>query len=86
MVIAPIAPFRLSSRPVVIPFNSQVKITLLASTPNKQEKEARCVIDGQHGYVMAAGSHVTIKRSFRKARFIRFNGGFYERVRTKLTR
>jgi NAD+ kinase len=86
MVIAPIAPFRLAARPVVIPISSVVQIKLLPTTPNKQEKEARVVIDGQHGYVMAAGQTVTVKRATRKSRFIRFEGGFYERVRTKLTR
>jgi len=86
MVISPIAAFRLTARPVVIPLDSEVHITLIAGTPGKVEKEARVVIDGQHGYALAGGSTVTIKPSRRKARFIRFDGGFYERVRTKLTR
>ncbi|MBI2077339.1 MAG: NAD(+)/NADH kinase [Euryarchaeota archaeon] len=86
MVISPIAPFRLAARPVVIPFDSLVTVTLVQGATERTDKIARAVVDGQHGYAVNAGSQVTIKPSKRKARFIRFDGGFYERVRTKLTR
>lgn len=86
LVISPIAPFRLGARPVVIPADSEVKITLLEGTRGRIEKEGRVVVDGQHGYSLAINNVVTIKLSSRKSRFIRFTGGFYDRVRTKLTR
>jgi NAD+ kinase len=86
LVISPIAPFRLGARPVVIPAESEVAITLLEGTRGKTEKEGRVVVDGQHGFPMSVGNSVTIQLSERKSRFIRFTGGFYDRVRTKLTR
>lgn len=86
LVISPIAPFRLGARPVVIPADSEVKITLLEGTRGKVEKEGRVVVDGQHGYALAVNDSVKLKLSQRKSRFIRFTGGFYDRVRTKLTR
>lgn len=86
MVISPIAPFRLAARPIVIPFDSEVTVGLVSGASDRTDKVARAVVDGQHGYAMNAGMSVTIRPSKRKARFIRFDGGFYERVRTKLTR
>lgn len=86
VVISPIAPFRLGARPVVIPFKSEVVLELVEGASDKVDKQARVVIDGQHGYAFALKSKLTIKPSSRKARFIRFEGGFYERVRTKLAR
>jgi NAD+ kinase len=86
IVISPIAPFRLGARPVVIPASSEIKITLLEGTRGRTEREGRVVVDGQHGYALGVGSIVTTRLSQRKSRFIRFTGGFYDRVRTKLTR
>lgn len=86
IVISPIAPFRLAARPVVIPSSSEVEVTILEGTRGKTEKEGRVVVDGQHGFSMARGSVVRVRPSDRVARFVRFDGGFYERVRTKLTR
>lgn len=85
IVISPIAPFRLAARPIVIPYESEVKVSLVEVSGEKV-KEAQVVIDGQHRYPLRGGETVTIRPSKRKARFVRFDGGFYERVRTKLTR
>lgn len=88
VVISPIAPFRLAARPLVVPFKSDIKVTLLERPlqGRDRDKEAKVVIDGQHGFGIPAGGSVFIKPSARRARFVRFGGGFYERVRTKLTR
>lgn len=85
-VLAPIAPFRLAARPWVVPGDSTVELTLLERDSAVHDKQARVVIDGQHGFGMSHGSTVRIEPSPRKARFIRLGSGFYERVRTKLTR
>lgn len=85
-LIAPIAPFRLAARPLVIPYDSQVDVTLLERKSGKDDIGAKVVIDGQHGYGLPYDGVVTIKPSARKSRFIRFQKNFYGRVRTKLTR
>ncbi|MFA5945163.1 MAG: inositol monophosphatase family protein [Candidatus Thermoplasmatota archaeon] len=86
-VLAPIAPFRLSARPWVVPSDSAVELTLLErDSANNAEPSARVVVDGQHGVDVSPGQTVRIGPSARKSRFIRLGSGFYERVRTKLTR
>ena len=85
-VLAPIAPFRLSARPWVVPSDAVIELTLEPRDSAVETAEARVVVDGQHGFPVAAGAAVRIMPSPRKARFIRLGSGFYERVRTKLTR
>ncbi len=85
VVVGPIAPFRLGARPIVAPNSSTITITLL-ERKIQDEVPAKLVIDGQYGYGVTAETPIVVKPSKRKARFIRFNGGFYDRVRTKLTR
>lgn len=85
LVVSPIAPFRLGSRPLVVPYPSKIKVTLLERRWHT-EKPAKVVIDGQRGFAVGSNDVITIERSAKKARLIRFNGGFYDRVRTKLTR
>ncbi len=85
-VLAPIAPFRLAARPWVVPGDAEIEVTLLGRDSLQDEKQARVVVDGQHGFGVAPGSTVRIAPSDRKARFVRLGSGFYERVRTKLMR
>lgn len=85
-VLAPIAPFRLAARPWVVPADAPVELELLERDSGPRTKQARVVIDGQHGFPVEPGTRVRIERSPRKARFVRLGFGFYERVRTKLTR
>lgn len=85
-VITPLAAFRLGSRPFVVPYESKVTITLVGRASRETPEQAKVVVDGQHAWVVGPGQSVTMKPSERKGRFVRFNGGFYERVRTKLTR
>ncbi len=85
-VLAPIAPFRLSARPWVIPEACCVEVTVVERESIDSEKPAKVVVDGQHATPIGPGETVTIRASKRKARFVRLGSGFYERVRTKLTR
>lgn len=84
VVVSPIAPFRLAARPLVVPYSSTIQIHVLER--EIRENVAKVVVDGQYGFEIPPTGTVTIGPSERRARFIRFNGGFYERVRTKLTR
>lgn len=85
-VLAPIAPFRLAARPWIVPADAMVELTLMERDSAVDDKQARVVIDGQHGFEVAPGQVVRIGPAQRKARFVRLGSGFYERVRTKLTR
>ncbi len=85
-VLAPIAPFKLSARPWVVPAESEVRLTLMERDSAQGMQQARVVIDGQQGYDVDTGSTVIVTESDHKARYVRLGGGFYERVRTKLIR
>ena len=85
-VLAPIAPFKLSARPWVVPASSVVELTLMDRDSAQGVQQARVVVDGQHGLDMDTGATLTVRQSDRKARYVRLGGGFYERVRTKLIR
>ncbi len=86
IVLAPIAPFKLASRPWVVPADARIEVTLLERDSAQGMQQARAVIDGQMGHNVDTGSTLRISLSDHKARFVRLGTGFYERVRTKLTR
>jgi len=78
--IVPIAPFKLSSRPWVVPDTSTIKIKL--TNPGK---EAFVVVDGQYKERITETDTVTITHFATPARFIRLEeNGFYEKVKNKL--
>jgi NAD+ kinase len=81
IVVVPVAPFKLSSRPWVIPSDSEIKIRL--SSPNK---EAVIAIDGQKSYRIKPEDTVRLKKSKFPARFVKISDTcFYERVQRKLS-
>ncbi len=81
MVIAPLAPFKLSARPWVVPLDRKVGIMLSAKS-----KESKIVIDGRVAKPVTPESDIVITGSEKKARFIRFGESFYQMVRLKLMR
>jgi len=81
MVIAPIAPFKLSARPWVVPIDKKIGIKLL-----HKSKKSHLVIDGESSQPITIDSKITITGSEKKARFIRFGESFYQMVRLKLVR
>lgn len=81
MVIAPLAPFKLSARPWIIPMKRKVGIQLLSKS-----KESKLVIDGSFATSITPKSDISITVSEKKAQFIRFGETFYEMVRLKLMR
>jgi NAD+ kinase len=79
-IIVPLAPFKLSARPWIIPGSSTIKVEMTIP-----EKEAAVVIDGQHSYSMKENDIVTITKAEHPARFISSSvNGFYEKVQSKL--
>jgi NAD+ kinase len=81
IVVVPVAPFKLSSRPWVIPSDSEITIKLSAP-----KKEAVIAIDGQKSYRIKPDDIVKLKKSKFPARFVKISDAcFYERVQRKLT-
>jgi len=81
MVIAPLAPFKLSARPWVIPLRKKIDIRLIGKS-----KQCKLVIDGENPHPVTTDSHIIITGSEKKTRFIRFGESFYQMVRLKLVR
>lgn len=81
MIIAPLAPFKLSARPWIIPLEKNVRMKLLAKS-----KETKLVIDGRVTKTVTSESDIVVTGSEKKARFIRFGESFYQMVRLKLIR
>ena len=81
MVIAPIAPFKLSARPWIVPLEKTIRVKLLPKS-----KESQIVIDGRHAQTVTPESDMQVTISEKKARFVRFGESFYQMVRLKLVR
>lgn len=81
MIVAPLAAFKLSARPWVIPLNKKVQVKLLPKS-----KETKLVIDGQHATTITSENDIEITVSEKKAKFVRFGETFYQMVRLKLVR
>ncbi|MCX9011108.1 MAG: NAD(+)/NADH kinase [Candidatus Methanoperedens sp.] len=79
-VIVPLAPFKLSARPWVVPANSEIRMELTIP-----KKEAVIVIDGQYTRKINVDDKISITKAEKPARFVKTRkDGFYEKVRSKL--
>lgn len=81
MIIAPLAPFKLSARPWIIPLERKIEIKVLPKS-----KESKLVIDGGFSQVVSPDDDIMVTGSEKKARFVRFGETFYQMVRVKLIR
>lgn len=73
-VVAPVAPFRHISSPLVIPADKKLRVKI------KGEKSAKVVIDGIRAGVVSKKDDLIISLSDRKSSFIRLENNFYGRV------
>jgi NAD+ kinase len=81
IVLVPMAPFKLSSRPWVIPGDSVIEVRL-----KLPEKDALVVIDGQSMTTISNRDSVFISKAETPARFVKVSrNGFYAKVKSKLT-
>ena len=78
VVVVPIAPFKLSARPLVVPSDMPVRVRLLADKP------AELVIDGHAHYTMSLDDTLTVERAPQPGRMVRFSSRFYQRLQSKL--
>jgi len=81
MVIAPLAPFRLSARPWIVPLDKKIGGKILPQT-----KESKLVIDGNYSQNVTTDSNIMVTGSEKKAKLVRFGESFYQMVRLKLVR
>lgn len=81
MIVAAIAPFRLSARPWIIPLDKKIEVKLLPKS-----KESKLVIDGHYAENVSTDSKIIVSGSDKKIKFIRFGESFYQMVRLKLVR
>lgn len=72
-IVAPLAPFKLSARPLIVPSNAKIKLELA------EKKSAVLVIDGQYQKDINE-QYVTFFQSENYAEFIRFKPDFYSRI------
>lgn len=78
LVIAPIAPFRLSSRPLVVPAKSRISVTI------HEPKECIIVADGQEEIHISGDEEIVFSASEKKARFVIIKSEFYKNIEEKL--
>jgi NAD+ kinase len=79
LVLVPVSPHVLFSRPIVLAPDETVQITLRSSDP------AAVLLDGESGGELRQGDCVVVKRHARPLKLVRLSGpGFLERLRTKM--
>ena len=79
-LLVPLAPYMLSSRPVVIGSDRVLRVTL------ESEKPAKLVLDGQQTRELEIGAVLTIRRSENPALFVDVGKNFFDKVDQKLRR
>ena len=77
-VVAPIAPFNLAVRPLVIPATARMEIR------NVKKRSCVLVLDGQKEFEVGPEDELRLSRSEKTGRFVRFEEDFYTRAWEKL--
>ncbi len=78
LVISAIAPFKVATRPIVVPTSAQIRVKLT------KPKECLLVLDGQHEVALAGTEDVRFTGSKARAKLVKFRDDFYERIEQKL--
>lgn len=82
-VITPICPVSLSNRPITMPSDRQLKITV--ETIRETNEHVSLTIDGQTTFSLEYGDEVKIRKSSRQFYIIRMTGeNYYKALRAKL--
>lgn len=79
--IIPISPFRINSRPMIIPDTSVITLKIA-----HKYRGANLVLDGYFRKTIKNKDEVLFTKSKKTAQFIRFDMNFYERFREKIIR
>jgi NAD+ kinase len=82
VIISPICPHTLSNRPIVIPDNAAIELSLLAGD---MANEAVATLDGQVGYQLSGRDKIVARRSRQVTRVIlSYENDYYQLLRSKL--
>lgn len=79
--IVPIAPFRINSRPIIIPDQSTISLKV-----KHKWRTAQLVIDGAHRKSIRNKDQLLFTKSKEKTRFIRFDTNFYRKFQEKIAK
>ena len=82
IVLTPIAPHTLTNRPIVIPGTEVIEVR---SHADSDVEDIYVTYDGQSGYPLHEGDHVSIRKSERRLRLVNAPGrNYFELLREKL--
>ncbi len=81
VVIVPVAPVALSSRPMIVPSKSPIEVRNVSST-----REIILTIDGQFYRYLDPEDEIRIKESPRRTKFVRFTEEVYPKYTMKIKR
>lgn len=85
LVLTPVSPHMIFSRPFVLAPDERVEITVVSGGDDDRHEEASVVLDGALGCQIDQGATVVAYRHERSLRLVRLTGpGFLERLRIKL--
>jgi NAD+ kinase len=80
LILTPICPHTLTHRPLIMPGNTEIEVTLTS-----KDDGAMATLDGQVGVAIAQGDTVVIQTSEQRTRLIRFpESNYYDVLREKL--
>ncbi|MBS3816952.1 MAG: NAD(+)/NADH kinase [Candidatus Thermoplasmatota archaeon] len=78
-VVVPISPFDIATKPHVVPTEKPMKVRL-----GEEEKACMVVLDGQEDFYIDHNDELEIHPSETRAKFIRFEDNFYDKIKEKL--
>jgi NAD+ kinase len=78
MLLVPMSPYMLSSRPYLLNSASEVTVTL------SSDKTALLVLDGQDQYEIGKNAEIIIRKAKEPAKFVDTGRTFFEKVEQKL--
>jgi NAD+ kinase len=80
LILTPVCPHTLTHRPLIVPGNAKIEVTLTS-----KDDGAMATLDGQVGVVIMQGDTVVIQTSEHRTRLIRFpESNYYDVLREKL--
>lgn len=82
MVVTPLCPASMTVRPIIVPHNRQLTISL---ENTRRDGEIGLTIDGQETFPLEYGDEIKIRKSSRFFHLVRLHGkGYYKMLREKL--
>jgi NAD+ kinase len=80
LILTPVCPHTLTHRPLIVPGNAEIEVTLTS-----KDDGAMATLDGQVGVAITQGDMVVIQTSEHRTRLIRFpESNYYDVLREKL--